>query len=220
MTIDSNSVQRSQSPDEFAPAPSIEQIMSGLIAEVRFGKAAVRIAAALNTAAPDVWTAAPLFFGVLLQANLQVSQMHAARLYDKPTKYKTPVTVRALLKLAEEQPALFTKGKPNDVIAAAKECREIIAALEAPLASIEKRRNEVLAHLDENSVINPGSLKQTAPLTIGDLQRVFDGTENILRKIDRFYSGLIGEIFYLGQDDYKKVFRIIAAAKGKKRDAD
>lgn len=197
------------------PTPSIEQTMNGLIAEVRFGKAALRIAAALNTVEPDIWNAAPLFFGLSRQANLEVAQMYVARLYDKPTKYKTPVTVRTLLKLAEEQPALFTKGEPDEVLAAAKECRAIIATLRAPLASIETRRNEALAHLDANSVMNPGILKLTAPLTIDDLQRVFDESENILRKIDRFYSGLVGPIFFLEQDDYKTVFRIIAEAKRK-----
>ncbi len=86
-----------------------------------------------------------------------------------------------------------------------------------PFASIETRRNELLAHLDEKSVMNPRGLEQTAPLTIADLQRVFQETENILHKIDRFYSGRIGEIKYL--DDYKAVFKLIAKAKRKQRGA-
>ncbi len=119
--------QHAREPGD-TPAPTLEQIMNGLIREVRFGKIALRIAAALNTVDPDIWNAAPLFSGVSRQANLEVAQMHLARLYDRPTKYKTPVTVRALLDLAETHPALFTEGEPGEVIAAAKECRAIITA--------------------------------------------------------------------------------------------
>jgi hypothetical protein len=195
--------------------PTLDQIMSGLIREVRFGKAALRVAVGLNYTDSDIWNVAPMFFGLARQANLEVAQMYLARLYDRPTKTREPVTVRTLLKLGERQPELFTKGTPDEVIAAAKECRKIITSLREPLASIETRRNEALAHLDKNSVMNPGGLKQTAPLSMADLQRMFDETENILRKMDRFYSGLVGEIFFLEQDDYRAVLKIIAEAKRK-----
>ena len=44
--------------------PNLLQIMNGLIEEVRFGKAALRIAIGLNYADPDAWAVAPLFFGL------------------------------------------------------------------------------------------------------------------------------------------------------------
>jgi len=55
---------------------------------------------------------------------------------------------------------------------------------------------------DQISAVKQGELEQTAPLTIANLQKVFDKTESILRKLDRFYSGLVGEVKYMGEDDY------------------
>jgi len=193
--------------------PHLLQIMNGLIEEVRFGKAALRIAIGLNYADPDAWAVAPLFFGLSRQANLEVAQMYAAKLCDKPTKKKTPVTIRTLLNLAKKQPMLFTKGSHAEVIEAANKCWKIISGLKVPLASIEKRRHESLAHLDANSVMNPGQLKHTAPLTLADLEKIFEGTEEILRSMDRFFTGLVGEIIFLEQDDYRAVLRIAADAK-------
>jgi AbiU2 len=140
--------------------------------------------------------------------------MHVARLYDSPSRGREPVTVRRMLNIAKREPQQFTKGSPEEVQAAVTECRKSLQQLKVPLRSIEVRRNEYLAHLDENTVINPGELKRTAPLTLADLEQIFDATERILLKMDRFCSGLVGNISYLGQDDYKTVFRIIADARG------
>ncbi|MGA7623815.1 MAG: hypothetical protein WB630_23605 [Candidatus Acidiferrales bacterium] len=90
--------------------PSLEQIMNGLIGEVRVGKAVLRIAIGLNYADPDAWAVAPVFFGPSRHANLEVAQMYMAKLYDKLTKKKTPVTIRTLLNLAEKQPIFFYEG--------------------------------------------------------------------------------------------------------------
>jgi hypothetical protein len=91
-------------------------------------------------------------------------------------------------------------------------CRAIITSLEALLASVKTRRNECFAHPDANSVGNPVGLTRTAPLSMADPQTIFDQTENILRKMGRFQSGLAAETFFLEQDDDQTVLKIIAEA--------
>ncbi|MGA8557412.1 MAG: hypothetical protein WB630_23610 [Candidatus Acidiferrales bacterium] len=78
-----------------------------------------------------------------------------------------------------------------------------MSGFKVPLASIEKRRHKALAHLDANSVISPSQLKHTAPLSLAELEKIFEGTEEILRTMDRFFTGLVGEMFFLEQGDYK-----------------
>ena len=123
------------------------------------------------------------------------------------------MTVMTLLSIAERHPELFKKGARGEVLAAAKECRKLMTSLQGPLASIKRRRNEALAHLDARSVISPGGLKQTAPLTIAEIEKIFDNTEGILQKIDYLYCATVGDLKYLAHDDYKTVLDLMADAK-------
>jgi hypothetical protein len=85
------------------------------------------------------------------------------------------------------------------------------------LNSIRHRRNEWLAHLDQETVRNPEALANKAKLTIEDLDRVFEKTENIVRELQGLLDGTIGPIKFLGDDDFKAVFdsirRSVAAEK-------
>jgi hypothetical protein len=119
--------------------------------------------------------------------------------------------VPALLDMSEEQAASFKR--PDDLPEAISKCRTQIASLKAPLASIKKRRNKALAHLDPTFVMHPQKLNAAAALTIPDLVRVFDETERIVRTIDNLYSDVVGELRYLGESDYKAVLDLIADAK-------
>lgn len=55
-----------------------------------------------------------------------------------------------------------------------------VVAIQPLLDSIRRRRNEWLAHLDPRTVIDPKVLSEAARLTIPDLERAFEGTEEIL----------------------------------------
>jgi hypothetical protein len=73
------------------------------------------------------------------------------------------------------------------------------ASLKAPLASINRRRDETLAHFAPISVVKPGELMQTAPWTIANLQEILDKTGSILRKLDHFDGGIVGKVKYMGR---------------------
>ena len=62
-------------------------------------------------------------------------------------------------------------------------------------------------------MLNPGGLKQTAPLSLAELQQVFDETEKILQQVDSLFRGISGELKYLGHDDYKTVLNLVTDAK-------
>jgi HEPN superfamily AbiU2-like protein len=195
-----------------SPTPSLEQVMKGLIAEVLKGRQALAIAVGLRGADQVVLDVAPVFFGMAYDGNIELAQMYAAKLYDK-TKNPQPITVATLLSIAEQHPELFKKGTESEVLKAAKECRNLVANLEVPLASIKRRRDEALAHLDAKSVMNPGGLKRTAPLTITEIEKIFHDTETILKKMDYLFRATIGDLKYLGHDDYQTVIDLIADAK-------
>jgi hypothetical protein len=192
------------------PAPTIGQMLASLIDEVMRGKTALGIANGLTAADPVVLLVAPLFFYLTRDGLLELAQMYAAKLYDT---HRYAITVKTLLDESARQTAAFENRQPSDVLAAIADCHTRIAGIQAPLSSIKKRRDEVLAHLDANSVTNITALNTTASLTIADLVRVFDETEKILRRIDTLYSHTCGELKYLGSDDYKQVLDLIADAK-------
>jgi hypothetical protein len=62
--------------------------------------------------------------------------------------------------------------------------------------------------------VKPGELRQTAPLTIANLQKVFDKTESILRKLDHFDSGIVGKVKYMGRGG-----RLLGGARTHRRHA-
>jgi hypothetical protein len=60
--------------------PSIDQILANLINEVLLGRAYLTIANGLKDADPVVLKSSPTFFGLTIEAALQMSQMYAAKL--------------------------------------------------------------------------------------------------------------------------------------------
>jgi hypothetical protein len=192
------------------PSPSLEQVIKSLIAEVLKGRAALEIAVGLSKADPVVLSAAPVFFGMAYDGNLELAQLYAARLYDHNAE---AIDVEVLLDLAERTAGLARRGKPSEVRAMIATCRAKVQSLKVPLASIKKRRDEALAHLALESVLNPGSLKQTAPLTLAEIQQVFDETEKILQQVDSFFRAISGQLRYLGHDDYTMVLDLMSDAK-------
>ena len=190
--------------------PSLEQVLKSLIAEVLKGRAALEIAVGLSEGDPVVLSAAPVFFGMAYDGNLELAQLYAARLYDRNAD---AVDVDVLLELAEKNAGLARRGQPSEVRAMIATSRAKVESLKIPLASFKKRRDEALAHLSLESVLNPGGLKQTAPLSLAELQQVFDETEKILQQVDSLFRGISGELKYLGHDDYKTVLNLVTDAK-------
>ncbi len=105
--------------------PSLEQIMNGLIGEVRVGKAVLRIAIGLNYADPDAWAVAPVFFGPSRHANLEVAQMYMAKLYDKLTRRRLPLQSELCSTSQRSNRFFFTKGSRAEVIEAANNAGEL-----------------------------------------------------------------------------------------------
>ena len=88
-----------------------------------------------------------------------------------------------------------------------------MVGLETVIASIGERRNGWLAHLDPNTIADPNALATRAKLTLPDLERSFKETEEIVLKMSSLYDGTIGELKYIGSDDYEVVLDWIRKAK-------
>ena len=60
---------------------------------------------------------------------------------------------------------------------------------------------------------DPKALAAHAKLTIPDLERTFRKTEKILVKLSCFYDGTVGELEFIGGDDYETALDWIRRAK-------
>ena len=190
--------------------PSIDQILANLINEVLLGCAYLTIANGLKDADPIVLKSSATFFGLTIEASLQMSQMYAAKLYDQT---KGAVTVKTLLDRAKLEAGTFKNGTPSEVSLVAKSATTRIARLQGILKSIQKRRHEALAHLDPRTVIDPVGLATRAKLTISDLRKVFDETSAVLNDVMRLRQDTYAHMDLIGSDDYKTCLDLIADAK-------
>ena len=57
------------------------------------------------------------------------------------------------------------------------------------------------------------ALNAEAKLTIPDIERVFKETEEIILTLSSLYEGVIGELRFIGGDDYKSALDWIRKAK-------
>jgi phytoene dehydrogenase-like protein len=193
---------------------TLKQFLNALENELLVGKTYLAIAKGFLAAEPGVFGVAPTFFGLTAEAGVTLAQMAVARLYDRDGR---AVTVDSMLDQAARQAGAFKKGDRGEVRGALANSRREVRALKPVLDSIRHRRNERLAHLDQETVRNPKALANKARLTIEDLDRVFEKTENIVRELQRLLDGTIGPIKFLGDDDFSAVFdcirRSVAAEK-------
>jgi AbiU2 len=88
-----------------------------------------------------------------------------------------------------------------------------VIALQPILDSIRKRRDAWLAHLDPQTVSDPTALAAKAKLSIPDLDRALKDTEEIVVGMSSLYQGVIGELHFLGDDDYKSALNWIRRAE-------
>ena len=190
--------------------PTIDQILANLRNEVLLGKAYLGIGKGLAGADPVVLSTSRTFFGLTLEASLQMSQMLAAKLYDKTNR---TVTVKSLLEMAQSKAGMFKYGTPQEVSAAVKEAETRIAALVPILKSVQERRNQALAHLDPKTVTNPAGLDVEAKLTLADLEKVFAETGAILNEFSRLWQDTTSIMRFIDDDDFTSALALIADAK-------
>jgi len=190
--------------------PTIDQILSNLKNEVVLGKAYLTIGKGLAGTDPVVLNTARAFFGLTREACLQMSQMFAAKLYDKTAG---TVTVKSLLNVARSQAGKFKFGSPQEVSAVVKEAESRIAALIPILKSVQDRRNQALAHLDPRTVTNPEELDANAKLTVADLERIFEETGSVLNEFALLWQDVTSIMQLIDDEDYTSALDLIADAK-------
>ena len=191
-------------------APSIEQITEILGNQVLVGRACLTVAQGIWNADPVVRATAPTFFGLALEGNLQLAQIHAARLYDKTTG---AVSIYSLISEAKKWAAGLPEPDGSAALQGICDAESRIAGIEPNLISIEKRRNEALAHLDQRTVRDPKRLDALAPLTVPELSKVLTETGNIISEIGVVYRGVASNFEFLDVEDYKMALSLISDAK-------
>jgi hypothetical protein len=190
--------------------PTFKQILDALKRQVLFGKSYMGIAKGLSQADPVIIQTASTFFGLTMDGSLELAQMAIAKLYDRTSG---AVTIPAMLSRAASEAGSFQRGTRGEIIQAIKIAEKTVAGLESVLKSIHKRRNEWLAHLDPRTVRDPAALAAKAKLSIPDLDRAIKDTEEIVLEMSSLYEGVIGELHFLGGDDYNSALNWIRRAK-------
>jgi AbiU2 len=150
------------------------------------------------------------FFGLTVDGSLELAQMAIARLYDRT---RGAVTIPVMLARATEEIDSFRRGDREQIVKAIKKAQNAVTGLASVPASIHARRSEWLAHLDPRTVGDPAALAVKAKLDIPDLDRAFKETEDIVLEMSSLYEGVIGELHFLGDDDYKSALNWIRKAK-------
>jgi AbiU2 len=190
--------------------PTFKQVLDALKGQVLAGKSHLGIAKGLVNADPVLLDGARTFFGLTINGNLELAQMAIARLYDRTTG---AVTIPAMLARAPKEISSFQRGDRKRIVEAIKKAESAVTGLESVLDSIHQRRNEWLAHLDPRTVRDSAALGVKAKLSIPDLERAFQETEEIVLEMSSLYEGVIGKLHYLGDDDYKVALNWIRRAK-------
>lgn len=177
--------------------------------EVIVGRTHLGIAKRLREADPAVIPAAQTFFTLTHNAHLDAAQMYAAKLYDKT---RNAITISTVLDKAERVAGTFPhKTPPQNVRSIVAAARRRIQEFEKTLDVIENRRNEYLAHLHVNAIIDREGIFNRAELTFDDLDELFVETVNILNDISQMYNGTLAVPALPNADDCENIFRMITA---------
>jgi hypothetical protein len=193
-----------------AEIPTLKQILDALEKQVLVGRTYLDVATGLLEADQVLFEGSLTFFGLTIDGSLELSQMAVARLYDET---KRSITIPTMLRRAEMEAGLFQRGTPQEVRRLIADSDKKVEGMEPVLAAIRKRRNEWLAHLVPETIRDPKALEARAKITMPDLKRVLNETENILLDFSSLYDGTIGELKYIGWDDYKTTLESIRRTK-------
>ena len=190
--------------------PTFKQVLDALKRQVLVGKSYLGIAKGLLNTDPVLLDGARTFFGLTIDGSFELAQMAIARLYDRT---RGAVTIPLMLGRAADEISSFQRGDREQIVEAIKKAQDTVTGLESVLASIHVRRNEWLAHLDPRTVANLAALAARAKLDIPDLDHAFKETEEIVLEMSSLYEGVIGDLHFLGDDDYKSALNWIRKAK-------
>ena len=192
--------------DQAKKKPTIEQVLNALERQILFGKTYFAISRGLLNAEPVVYGTASTFFGLTADGGIVLAAMTIARLYDRS---KRSVTIPRMLLQAEAEIGSFhDRSQVRKAIARA---RAIVSGLEPVLTAIKRYRDEWFAHLGPNTVADPQSLN--AKVTILDLDRAFEETEDIIKDLTRLLDGRTGQNRFVGDDDYKNALEQIRRSR-------
>jgi hypothetical protein len=185
--------------------PTFNQVLLALKSQVIVGKTYLIVADGLLQSQQDdpvILQTAQVFFGLMINGSLEHAQMSIARLYDV-----TPgsVTVPRMLEQAKRSTDSFVRGDRQQIADLIAKGEQVVIGLEPVLKAIRMRRNTRLAHLDPRSVADPNAFSEDARLTFPDLRRAFKETEDLLIDICSLHDGTIGDLRFVGGDDYKTV---------------
>jgi AbiU2 len=190
--------------------PTLKQTLDALKRQVLNGKSYMKIASGLAQADPEILQTAPTFFYMTIDGAVELAQIGAARLYDRASR---AVTIVAMLRHAASQADTFRYGDRPRVETAIRTGVRRVIAIQPIVDVIRRRRDKWLAHLDQETVQDPAALSAKARLTIPDLERVFTETEEIVLEFSSLYEGVVGELHYLGGEDFKTALDWIRRAK-------
>lgn len=189
---------------------TIKQILNAVIKQVLVGRIYLDMAQGLLKADPVLLGTAPTFFGLTIDGSLELAQMAIARLYDNT---KGTMTVPEMLNRAELEAGSFQRGTAQEVRRVIAGSGKVLRGLDSVIVSIHERRNGLLAHLDPQTIADPKALEARAELTVPDLEWAFKETEEIVLEMCSLYDGTIGELKYIGGDDYEVALDWIRRAK-------
>ncbi|MGB9431838.1 MAG: hypothetical protein WBQ89_06315, partial [Candidatus Acidiferrum sp.] len=185
----------------------LKRVFEAIEGQILNGKTYLSISKAIRAlleSHPDVFGTAPTFFGLTSEGGLELAQMTVARLYDRSRSgLDRAVTIRRMLEQSKREIRSFKYGDETEVNEAIAKAGKTVQGLEPILAAIKHRRNEWFAHLDVRTVANSQESNDRAKLTIADLERAFRETEEIVGNLTHLFDGAIGELRYLGGDDYR-----------------
>lgn len=190
--------------------PTLKQTLDALKNQVLVGKSYLDVAKGLLQADPVIIQTAPTFFGLTLDGSLELAQIAIARLYDRT---RGTITMMAALWEAANQRDTFQRGDRTRINEAILTSARRLIGIQPIIDAIRRRRNEWLAHLDPRTVADPKALSAKAKLSIPDLELAFQETEETLLELSSLYEGIIGDLQFIGGDDYKNALNWIRMAK-------
>lgn len=190
--------------------PDLGQMLQSLMVEVIWGRTHLKLARAIRQADPAIIHTAPTFFGLTCDAHLDAAQLYAAKLYDRT---KGPITVKSALLEADRIAGRFSHTSAEEVRTTVAAAQAQIVEFKEILSAVEDRRNEYLAHVAPETILDPAALNSRAALTIDELHHLFVETGNILNSISQLYQGTLSVLEVLDSNDYTTAFRLIAEAK-------
>jgi len=185
-------------------------LLDRLAQEVFLGRTHLWIWRYLNNALvekPNVGKEARCFFTLTLRAHSDEAFMHLARLFDTT---KGSVSLRTLPKLARSNATMFQEMKGQQVLSQLlPEQEHLIHELEAAAKPVKRRRHTLLAHLDPQAVTNFEGLAKEAMVTVGSLEKLYQGAGEVVNAFSRPYRNSMNAMELVGWEDYKRVVELV-----------